>query len=194
VTLTQYRQAEQFFRADQLPFENDRSHRLFRSEARLCRPGYARQIRQHQFDKGRNGADSASRKDSRRRAGADLTGPCGKYPQLLNLPYRVPGTCVTGDMGLERPAPTPLEVWIPTQGSTVKFPRCPAVATSKARRMQRAGGTRKPASRSCANTLNGSGAPIGRTLVAILENYQQADAVLRVPEVLRLLWLGLADH
>ena len=104
--------------------------------------------------------------------------------QKLNLPYRVMALC-TGDMGFSSAKTYDLEVWLPGQNAYREISSCSNFGDFQARRMSarwRNPATGKP---ELLHTLNGSGLAIGRTLVAILENYQQADGSIRVPEVLQ---------
>lgn len=104
--------------------------------------------------------------------------------QLLNLPYRKVLLC-TGDMGFGACKTYDLEVWLPAQDTYREISSCSNMWDFRARRMQarcRSKADKKPR---LVHTLNGSGLAVGRTLVAVLENYQQADGRIQVPEVLR---------
>jgi seryl-tRNA synthetase len=103
--------------------------------------------------------------------------------QRLELPYRVVSLC-TGDIGFSAAKTYDLEVWLPGQGKYREISSCSNFEAFQARRMQarwRDPATGKP---ELVHTLNGSGLAVGRTLVAIMENYQQADGSIRVPAVL----------
>ncbi|MGB5198597.1 MAG: aminoacyl--tRNA ligase-related protein, partial [Sedimenticolaceae bacterium] len=113
-----------------------------------------------------------------------LTGHAEVILQRLNLPYRVVTLC-TGDMGFSATKTYDIEVWLPGQQKYREISSCSNMGDFQARRMQarwRNPVTGKP---ELAHTLNGSGLAVGRTLVAVMENYQQADGSIDVPEVLR---------
>src|SRR5699024_12743248 len=119
-----------------------------------------------------------------------LTGHAEKVLQLLNLPYRVMNMC-TGDLGFTAAKKYDIEVWIPTQNTYREISSCSNFEDFQARRATirfRRGSNGKP---EFVHTLNGSGLAIGRTIVAILENYQQEDGSIVVPEVLRPYMGGL---
>ena len=104
--------------------------------------------------------------------------------EKLGLPYRKVLLC-TGDMGFAATKTYDLEVWLPSQNTYREISSCSNCGDFQARRMQarfRNPETGKP---ELLHTLNGSGLAVGRTLVAVLENYQQADGSIRVPEVLK---------
>ncbi len=142
-------------------------------------------IRQHQFNKvelvtftkPEESADELER----------LTGHAEAVLQALKLPYRVVALC-TGDLGFAAAKTYDLEVWLPAQGVYREISSCSNFEAFQARRasirFKRAGG-KKDAKTEFVHTLNGSGLAVGRTVVAILENYQQADGSVVVPEVLR---------
>ena len=117
-----------------------------------------------------------------------MVGHAEKVLQLLGLPYRVLALC-TGDMGFSAAKTYDLEVWLPAQNTYREISSCSNCTDFQARRMQarvRVGG--KP---TLLHTLNGSGLAVGRTLVAVLENYQQADGRIEVPAVLQSYMGGL---
>jgi seryl-tRNA synthetase len=104
--------------------------------------------------------------------------------QLLQLPYRKIVLCA-GDMGFSARKTYDLEVWLPAQDTFREISSCSSMGDFQARRMQarwRNPATGKP---ELLHTLNGSGLAVGRTLVAIMENYQRADGSIAVPDVLR---------
>jgi seryl-tRNA synthetase len=117
-----------------------------------------------------------------------LTGHAEKVLQALELPYRKVILC-GGDIGFSARKTYDLEVWLPAQDSYREISSCSSFGDYQARRMQarwRNPATGKP---ELLHTLNGSGLAVGRTLVAILENYQQADGSVAVPAALQP-WLG----
>lgn len=117
-----------------------------------------------------------------------LTANAEKVLQLLELPYRVVSLC-TGDMGFSAAKTYDLEVWLPSQGKYREISSCSNCEDFQARRM----GTRyRPAGGGKAqflHTLNGSGIAVGRCLIAVMENYQQADGSVKIPEKLQP-WMG----
>ena len=110
--------------------------------------------------------------------------------ETLGLPYRRVLLC-SGDMGFSATKTYDLEVWLPSQDAYREISRAPTASDFQARRMQarwRNPATGKPEP---VHTLNGSGVAVGRALVAVMENYQQADGSIVVPEVLRPYMGGL---
>ena len=104
--------------------------------------------------------------------------------QRLNLPYRVMLLC-SGDMGFSAAKTYDIEVWLPGQDAYREISSCSNCGEFQARRMK---GRFRPAEgkgNRFVHTLNGSGLAVGRTLIAVLENYQQADGSIRVPDALR---------
>jgi len=113
-----------------------------------------------------------------------LTGHTEKILQLLELPYRVVTLC-GGDMGFSAAKTYDLEVWLPGQCKYREISSCSNTRDFQARRMQarwRNPDTGKPEP---VHTLNGSGLAVGRAMIAVMENYQQADGSILVPEVLK---------
>ena len=119
----------------------------------------------------------------------DLTRHAETILEKLGLPYRRIVLC-TGDMGFSAEKTYDLEVWLPAQNTYREISSCSNFGSFQARRMQARfrNAQGKP---ELAHTLNGSGLAVGRTLVAILENYQQADGSVRVPDVLQPYMGGL---
>jgi len=112
-----------------------------------------------------------------------LTGHAETILQRLELPYRVMALC-TGDIGFAAAKTYDLEVWLPGQGAYREISSCSNCEAFQARRMQ-ARFRNSQGKPELVHTLNGSGLAVGRTLVAILENFQQADGSVVVPDVLR---------
>lgn len=161
----------------------------FRSEAGSYGRDIKGLIRQHQFDKVEL-VQLVKPQDSDA-ALEELTAHAEKVLQLLELPYRKMMLC-TGDMGFTAAKTYDLEVWLPSQDCYREISSCSNTRDFQARRMQaryRNKETNKP---ELLHTLNGSGLAVGRTLVAILENNQQADGSVTIPEVLRRYMGGLA--
>jgi seryl-tRNA synthetase len=120
-----------------------------------------------------------------------MVGHAEKVLQLLGLPYRVLLLC-TGDMGFGSTKTYDLEVWLPAQNTWREISSISNCETFQARRMQAR--TRNDAGKpEYLHTLNGSGLAVGRALVAVLENYQQADGTIVIPEVLRPYMGGLTQ-
>ena len=139
-------------------------------------------IRQHQFEKVELVHLAAA--DDSARALEELTGHAESILQRLELPYRVVALC-SGDVGFGSAKTYDLEVWLPGQGRYREISSCSNCRDFQARRMQarrRNPDTGKP---ELIHTLNGSGVAAGRALIAVMENFQQADGSIRVPEVLR---------
>jgi seryl-tRNA synthetase len=114
----------------------------------------------------------------------ELTGHAETVLQRLGLPYRVVTLC-TGDLGFSSAKTYDLEVWLPGQQAYREISSCSNFEDFQARRMQarcRGPETGKP---ELVHTVNGSGLAVGRTLVAVMENYQQADGSIRIPEALQ---------
>jgi len=153
----------------------------FRSEAGSAGKDTRGMIRNHQFDKVElvqivRPEDSYAAHDA-------LTGHAEAILRKLELPYRVVTLC-TGDMGFSAAKTYDLEVWLPGQGAYREISSCSNFESFQARRMQARFRTEKGKTE-FVHTLNGSGLAVGRTLVAILENFQQADGSVVVPSALR---------
>jgi seryl-tRNA synthetase len=153
----------------------------FRSEAGSYGKDTRGMIRQHQFDKVE--LVQVSHPEKSYDALEELTAHAENILKRLGLPYRVVTLC-TGDMGFSAAKTYDIEVWLPAQKAYREISSCSNFETFQARRMQarfRSEGGRNE----LVHTLNGSGLAVGRTLVAVLENYQEADGSVVVPEVLR---------
>jgi seryl-tRNA synthetase len=153
----------------------------FRSEAGSYGRDTRGMIRQHQFDKVE--LVQMVHPDESYAALEQLLGHAETILQKLALPYRVVKLC-TGDMGFSAALTYDIEVWLPAQNTYREISSCSNFEAFQARRMQARfrNAQGKP---ELLHTLNGSGLAVGRTLVAVLENYQQADGSVVVPEVLR---------
>ncbi|UXN33735.1 serine--tRNA ligase [Avibacterium paragallinarum] len=172
----------------ELPIKMTAHTPCFRSEAGSYGRDTRGLIRMHQFDKVEMVQIVEPEKSME--ALEELTGHAEKVLQLLNLPYRKVLLC-TGDMGFGSAKTYDLEVWVPAQNTYREISSCSNMWDFQARRMQaryRVKGEKKPR---LVHTLNGSGLAVGRTLVAVLENYQNADGSITVPEVLRSYMGGL---
>ncbi len=153
----------------------------FRSEAGSYGRDTRGMIRQHQFEKVE--LVQVVRAEDSYQALEDLTGHAETVLQRLGLPYRVMALC-TGDMGFSSAKTYDLEVWLPSQNCYREISSCSNFEDFQARRLQARWRNPESGKVELVHTLNGSGLAVGRTLVAILENYQQADGSVKVPEAL----------
>ncbi len=172
----------------ELPLKMTAHTPCFRSEAGSYGRDTRGLIRMHQFDKVE--LVQIVKPEESMAALELLTGHAEKVLQLLELPYRKVILC-TGDMGFGSAKTYDLEVWLPAQNTYREISSCSNMTDFQARRMQarfRRKGEKKP---ELVHTLNGSGLAVGRTMVAVLENYQQADGRIEIPEVLRAYMGGL---
>lgn len=168
--------------AAQLPLKFVCHTPCFRSEAGSYGRDTRGIIRQHQFEKVE--VVQIVKPEESFDALESLTQNAERILQLLGLPYRVMALC-SGDIGFGSTKTYDLEVWLPSQNTYREISSCSNFVDFQARRMQarwRNPATGKP---ELVHTLNGSGLAVGRTLVAILENYQNADGSITVPEILR---------
>ncbi|MFZ1851625.1 MAG: serine--tRNA ligase [Nitrosomonas sp.] len=159
----------------------------FRSEAGSYGRDTRGLIRQHQFDKVE--LVHLVHPDQSYDALEELVGHAEKILQLLELPYRVMALC-TGDMGFSAAKTYDLEVWLPAQNTYREISSCSNCEAFQARRMQ-ARFRNENGKPTLLHTLNGSGLAVGRTLVAVLENYQNSDGSVTIPKVLRTYMNGL---
>lgn len=174
--------------ARQLPIKFVAHTPCFRSEAGASGRDTRGMIRQHQFDKVEMVQVVAP--DQSMQALEDLTANAERVLQALELPYRVLALC-TGDMGFSAVKTYDLEVWVPSQDKFREISSCSNCGDFQARRMQARWRNPETGKPELVHTLNGSGLAVGRTLVAVLENYQQADGSIRVPDVLKPYMGGL---
>ncbi len=162
----------------------------FRSEAGSYGRDIRGLIRQHQFDKVE--MVQLVKPGTSFEALEELTGHAEKILEKLELPYRTVVLC-TGDIGFSATKTFDIEVWLPAQNTYREISSCSNMGDFQARRMQaryRNSETNKP---ELLHTLNGSGLAVGRTLVAVLENYQQADGSINVPSVLQPYMKGVTN-
>jgi seryl-tRNA synthetase len=153
----------------------------FRSEAGSYGKDTRGMIRQHQFDKVE--IVQIVRPETSYDALEQLTGHAETILKKLTLPYRVMALC-TGDIGFSSAKTYDLEVWLPAQNTYREISSCSNFEAFQARRMQARFRNEKGRTE-LVHTLNGSGLAVGRTLVAVLENYQRADGSVEVPAALR---------
>ncbi|KAI3592679.1 Seryl-tRNA synthetase [Cupriavidus sp. U2] len=167
--------------AEKLPLRFVAHTPCFRSEAGSYGKDTRGMIRQHQFDKVE--MVQVVPADQSMDALEQMTGHAEAILKKLELPFRTVVLC-TGDMGFGSTKTYDIEVWIPAQNTYREISSCSSMGDFQARRMQARAraGQGKP---ELVHTLNGSGLAVGRTLVAILENYQNADGSLTVPKALQ---------
>lgn len=161
----------------------------FRSEAGSYGKDQRGMIRQHQFEKVE--LVQFARPEQSARALEELTGHAEVILQRLQLPYRKVALC-GGDLGFASRKTYDLEVWLPGQQRYREISSCSNMGDFQARRMQARWRNPQTGKPELLHTLNGSGLAVGRTLVAVLENYQNADGSLEVPGALRAYMGGTA--
>ena len=179
---------DEIISADQLPFKRVAHTPCFRSEAGSYGRDTRGMIRQHQFEKVEL-VQAVSSEDSWR-ALDELTGHAEGILQSLELPYRVVNLC-GGDLGFGSAKTHDLEVWLPGQQAYREISSCSNFGSFQARRMQARWRNPETGKPELLHTINGSGLAVGRALVAVMENYQQQDGSIIVPEVLRSYMGGL---
>ena len=175
-------------KAEDLPVKMTAHSPCFRSEAGSGGRDVRGMIRQHQFDKVE--MVQVAHPEQSMQVLEEMTQHAEAILQKLGLPYRVVLLCA-GDMGFGAVKTYDLEVWLPAQDTYREISSCSNMGAFQARRMQARfrNAQGKP---ELVHTLNGSGLAVGRALVAVLENYQQADGSVVVPEVLRPYMGGVA--
>ncbi len=174
--------ADQIIDAAELPWRLTSQTPCFRREAGSYGRDTRGMIRQHQFEKVElvqivHPENSSAALD-------ELTGHAEAILQRLELPYRVVMLC-TGDMGFSAAKTHDLEVWLPGQDAYREISSCSVCTDFQARRMKARYRNPDNGKPELVHTLNGSGLAVGRTLIAVMENYQQQDGSIRVPEALR---------
>jgi len=182
--------AESIVEAAQLPLKYVAHTPCFRSEAGSYGKDTRGMIRQHQFEKVE--LVQIVKPDDSMTALEELTGHAEKILQLLGLAYRKVILC-GGDLGFASTKTYDLEVWLPGQNTYREISSCSCMTDFQARRMKarwRNPDTGKP---ELVHTLNGSGLAVGRTLIAIMENYQQADGSIKIPDVLQPYMHGMTE-
>lgn len=172
---------ERVLSKDELPKKLTAHTPCFRSEAGSYGKDTRGLIRQHQFDKVE--MVQIQRPEHSYAALEEMVGHAEKILQLLELPYRVIVLC-TGDMGFGAAKTYDLEVWVPAQNTYREISSCSNCEDFQARRMQ-ARFKDEEGKNQLVHTLNGSGLAVGRTLVAILENHQNADGSINIPKALQ---------
>ena len=172
---------DEILAADSLPLKFVCHSPCFRSEAGAYGKDTRGMIRQHQFDKVE--LVQIVEPEQSYLGHEELTAHAEAILKMLELPYRTMVLC-TGDMGFSSAKTYDIEVWLPAQNAYREISSCSNFEAFQARRMQ-ARFRREKGKPELAHTLNGSGLAVGRTLVAILENYQNADGSVTIPPVLR---------
>jgi seryl-tRNA synthetase len=168
--------------ASRMPLKMTAHTPCFRSEAGSYGKDTRGLIRQHQFEKVE--MVQIVRAENSYEALEELTGHAETILQRLELPYRVVALC-TGDLGFSAAKTYDLEVWLPGQQAYREISSCSNFEDFQARRMQARCRNPDSGKPELVHTINGSGLAVGRTLVAVLENCQQADGSIRVPNALR---------
>ena len=182
--------ADTIVEAGDLPLKYVAHTPCFRSEAGSYGRDTRGMIRQHQFEKVE--LVQIVKPENSMQALEELTGHAETILQLLKLPYRKVILC-GGDLGFSAAKTYDLEVWLPGQNAYREISSCSNMLDFQARRMKARWRNPQTGKPELVHTLNGSGLAVGRTLVAIMENYQQADGSIRIPEVLTGLMNGLTE-
>ena len=188
ITLT-HTVRESILKTDDLPIKMTAHSPCFRSEAGSYGKDTRGLIRQHQFDKVE--MVQVVHPEHSYQALEEMVGHAEAILQALELPYRVITLC-SGDMGFSAAKTYDLEVWVPAQATYREISSCSNCEDFQARRMK----TRfkdENGKNQLVHTLNGSGLAVGRTLVAVLENHQQADGSIKVPAVLQGYMNGITE-
>jgi len=173
--------ADTIVETDELPLKYVSHTPCFRSEAGSYGRDTRGMIRQHQFEKVE--LVQIVKPEYSMQALEELTAHAEKILQLLELPYRKVILC-GGDLGFSSTKTYDLEVWLPGQDAYREISSCSNMLDFQARRMKARWRNPQTGKPELVHTLNGSGLAVGRTLIAIMENYQQADGSIRIPEVL----------
>jgi seryl-tRNA synthetase len=174
--------------ADELPLKLVAHTPCFRAEAGSYGKDTRGMIRQHQFEKVE--LVQIVKPEMSWQAHEALTRDAEAILQKLGLPYRVVALCA-GDIGFASAKTYDLEVWLPGQQKYREISSCSNFTDFQARRMLARWRNPETGKPELVHTLNGSGLAVGRTLIAVLENYQQADGSIAVPEALKPYMGGL---
>ncbi|MFM2042262.1 MAG: seryl-tRNA synthetase SerS [Pseudomonadota bacterium] len=173
---------DQILDADELPLRLTARTPCFRSEAGSAGRDTRGMIRQHQFWKVE--LVSITRPDQSEAEHQRMTEAAEAVLKRLGLPFRTVALC-TGDMGFSAAKTYDIEVWLPGQGAYREISSCSNTRDFQARRMKARFRAKGDKATQFVHTLNGSGLAVGRTLIAVLENYQQPDGSILIPEALR---------
>jgi seryl-tRNA synthetase len=174
--------ADQIFKDSDLPLKYVAQTPCFRREAGSAGQDTRGMIRQHQFEKVELVHIVSS--DQAQAAHEELIGNAEKILEKLNLAYRTIVLC-TGDMGFSACKTYDIEVWLPGQGAYREISSCSNCSDFQARRMKSRVRNPDTGKTELVHTLNGSGLAVGRTLIAVLENYQQRDGSIQIPDALQ---------
>ncbi len=174
--------ADQIFTVSDLPIKYVAQTPCFRREAGSAGQDTRGMIRQHQFEKVEL-VHIVPAEDSKA-AHEELISNAETILEKLNLAYRTIVLC-TGDMGFSAAKTYDIEVWLPGQGAYREISSCSNCSDFQARRMKSRVRNPESGKPELVHTLNGSGLAVGRTLIAVLENYQQQDGSIQIPEVLQ---------
>ena len=174
--------ADEILDAEQLPLRYTACTPCFRSEAGAAGKDTKGMIRQHQFTKVE--LVSITRPEQSEAEHERMTACAEAVLQRLELPYRVVVLC-SGDTGFQASKTYDIEVWLPGQSRYREISSCSNCGDFQARRMRARLRPKGERQTELVHTLNGSGLAVGRALIAVLENYQQADGSVRVPDALR---------
>ncbi len=181
--------ADSIFNSDELPIRYVAQTPCFRREAGSAGQDTRGMIRQHQFEKVE--LVHIVQAENSEAAHEELISNAEKILQKLNLAYRTIVLC-TGDMGFSAAKTYDVEVWLPGQAAYREISSCSNCTDFQARRMKSRVRSPETGKTELVHTLNGSGLAVGRTLIAVLENYQQQDGSIRIPKVL-LPYMGGLD-
>ena len=173
---------DEIIESDDLPLKFTAHTPCFRSEAGSYGRDVRGLIRLHQFEKVE--LVHMTKPQDSMQALEELIGHAEKVLQLLELPYRVVNLC-SGDIGFGATKTYDIEVWLPSQNTYREISSCSNTGDFQARRMQARWRNPETGKPELLHTLNGSGLAVGRTLVAILENYQNEDGTIDIPEALK---------
>jgi len=173
---------DEIINADRMPLKYVAHTPCFRSEAGSYGRDMRGMIRQHQFEKVE--LVQIVKADESERLHEELTQHAENILQALNLPYRVMLLC-SGDTGFSAAKTYDLEVWLPGQDSYREISSCSNFNDFQARRLKARWRNPETGKPELVHTINGSGLAVGRTLIAVMENYQQADGSIKVPDVLK---------
>jgi seryl-tRNA synthetase len=182
--------AESIVEADQLPLKYVAHTPCFRSEAGSYGKDTRGMIRQHQFEKVE--LVQIVKPDDSMAALEELTGHAETILQMLGLAYRKVILC-GGDLGFASTKTYDLEVWLPGQNTYREISSCSCMTDFQARRMKARWRNPETGKPELVHTLNGSGLAVGRSLIAIMENYQQADGSIKIPDVLQPYMHGMTE-
>ncbi|MGB0683644.1 MAG: serine--tRNA ligase [Magnetovibrionaceae bacterium] len=180
--------ADELIAGEVLPMRFTALTSCFRSEAGAAGKDTRGMIRQHQFDKVE--LVSITKPEESAAEHERMTQCAETVLQRLELPYRVMTLC-TGDMGFSARKTYDIEVWLPGQDLYREISSCSVCGDFQARRMKTRYRDKGQKQTTYVHTLNGSGLAVGRCLIAVLENYQEADGSIRVPDVLQPLMGGI---